>query len=542
MVLPGFSAERSLYATNNVYRSRKTVGEPGLPAEDEAIHDSTCGDELQPRLMQSPELGPIMPCPPGSRKWTICNVNGECFDTCRPVRGTSPSRIPIRRAAPVCDPPCAPGSFCCGVTPESSTGRCVDLSSDNFNCGSCWHPCFAEGGSCCNGQCCTNTCCSTNGRDSCSDTDTDPSNCGTCGNSCATDQYCFGGRCGNADCSGVWTDTSTDALNCGSCGNQCLSGQSCIGGRCTCGIVPTPIPTLFSSPYSNRNYYLNDGCKNIVNATVKFTTTSSMMSNNGFTIQVNADPPSGSDMWQQYAFLIVGNSIRGAINNWRDFSTSVVCDYITLASTPIKNGLPAGFGLTLQLLTDSAENITGAQYIVSDASGTILANKTFLVKDAGCHCTGACVGFSPGNPSPDLAPITNFTVDIVGPGDGQGTTFSSGAGTITYLYGGDGLFPATSKPPCVVSSSVITAETSNAIYGSLNGCPGPIFSQTVSINPRTCTTTFGSCTGARGAESCLMVGSAGQCCHSTLFYGNFPWITTCSDLQTERQGCTGPCY
>src|SRR5262249_40852010 len=155
---------------------------------------------------------------------------------------------------------------------------------------------------------------------------------------------------------------------------------------------------------------------------------------NGFTLQLNANSPAGTevDVFQQYGFSIVGNSIQGFINNWAGLGTQIVCDYIGLGSTPLSNGIPAGYSLILSLLNDSSGNVTGANYQVFDKNGNNLANSNSLVENARCMCGGLCTGFTVG----DLSPITAFTVDIVGPGNGQGTAFSSGSGAITYSVAG----------------------------------------------------------------------------------------------------------
>jgi hypothetical protein len=287
------------------------------------------------------------------------------------------------------------------------------------------------------------------------------------------------------------------------------------------------------------NYIFDNACNTIVGLTVKLLVTTDLVSDNGFSIQLNANSPSGTevDAFQQYGFTIDGSLIKGFINNWANLTTQIVCDDIGLGSTPLSNGIPAGYSLVLNLLNDSSGNVTGANYQVFDNKGNNVANSNFSVASARCRCGGTCTGFTVG----DLSPITAFTVDIVGPGNGQGTAFSSGSGTITYSVANGKIGPLRVQPICV-EARFGTAETSNASYGVLNVCPQPSFTQSLSIKPITCTTTTGMCTGARGSESCITVNGVTQCCHSTLFYGFYPWIKACDDGQVEDQGCTGPCY
>jgi hypothetical protein len=138
-----------------------------------------------------------------------------------------------------CDVP----STCCGGT------SCVDLSSDQQNCGSCGKACTGSltcvGGACqCRGIVCT-------GADSCCDSGCknlmdDPANCGTCGKSCSAGELCVGGQCqcgtmpcmsNQACCNSQCTTTDSDAQNCGACGNICNPGEQCAGGSCSCSLA-----------------------------------------------------------------------------------------------------------------------------------------------------------------------------------------------------------------------------------------------------------------------------------------------------------------
>jgi hypothetical protein len=148
---------------------------------------------------------------------------------------------------------CAPWLGCAaGGTPQGSGaggaagcesgtlcgGTCVDLMSDQGNCGACGTACGA--GQVCSGGTCTLDCgagttkCGTN----CVDTQNDPSNCGTCGMACPMGQVCSAGACGltcaggTTLCSGKCVDTQIDPANCGGCGMACSMGQICSAGAC----------------------------------------------------------------------------------------------------------------------------------------------------------------------------------------------------------------------------------------------------------------------------------------------------------------------
>ena len=196
-----------------------------------------------------------------------------------------------------------------------------------------------------------------------------------------------------------------------------------------------------------------------------------IVSDIGFSLQVNAYSPSGTEPTaaQQYGVTITGNSISGFIDNWRDVATLVVCDNFGLASTPLSNGLPAGYSLLVGLLNDASGNVTAANYQVFDDKGNQLANSTVNVQNAACNCGilgPPCLGFQPG----DLSPMSSFTVDLVGPDNSQTTTFSSGAGSIRYNVWSAPIFPVNSTPLCV-ELDFGTAEQSNVSYGTLNSCP-----------------------------------------------------------------------
>ena len=132
---------------------------------------------------------------------------------------------------------CPIGTALCG-------GRCVNLNSDNVNCGGCNTVC-QQGDLCQKGICgggglgaCPGMQTRCNGQ--CSDTSVDILNCGTCGVACAQNQTCMAGTCadasncpmGQTSCAGNCKDLSSDATNCGSCGNACPQGQTCQASVC----------------------------------------------------------------------------------------------------------------------------------------------------------------------------------------------------------------------------------------------------------------------------------------------------------------------
>jgi hypothetical protein len=85
----------------------------------------------------------------------------------------------------------------------------------------------------------------------------------------------------------------------------------------------------------------------------------------------------------------------------------------TVLSLP-NNTVPAGYALEIDLINDSAGNITGATFSVTDNTG-----KTTSVS-------------SPTLDANQQFPIVAFQVNVVGPDNESDSQFYSGAGTITY--------------------------------------------------------------------------------------------------------------
>jgi glucosylceramidase len=167
----------------------------------------------------------------------------------------------------------------CGSGLMACNGSCVNVQTDNQNCGTCQLACdtgtVCQGGSCvcatglfsCSGQCvssntdhcgascaacpsgnvcndgqCASSCGS--GSTMCGDgacsSNIDSAHCGTSCTLCGGGASCTNGTCtcgvsGQQNCNGTCIDTSSNASNCGSCGQACGSGQSCLNGTCTGG-------------------------------------------------------------------------------------------------------------------------------------------------------------------------------------------------------------------------------------------------------------------------------------------------------------------
>jgi hypothetical protein len=137
---------------------------------------------------------------------------------------------------------CAAPNTCCDTT----AGTCVNLMTDNNNCGACKKMCpsglLCDNGACkCNGQICSqaDTCCPAG----CANLMSSTANCGSCGHACAANEVCSSGICqcgtttcttGQSCCGTACKTLDSDTMNCGACGHACNAGEQCVTGHCVC--------------------------------------------------------------------------------------------------------------------------------------------------------------------------------------------------------------------------------------------------------------------------------------------------------------------
>jgi hypothetical protein len=163
------------------------------------------------------------------------------------------------------DSQCLPGHRFCG-------GICVNTSTSDEHCGSCYNQCIPYTG-CYAGTC---ICMADSCPSGCVDLDSDHFNCGECDNVCLEHQVCYEGKCyyvcgADEDCPNP-TNQCCDAslcreldctdLECGPdpvCGKQCgtcVSGIECDAGNCAGG--PACIPAC---PYGSECVDLDGICE-----------------------------------------------------------------------------------------------------------------------------------------------------------------------------------------------------------------------------------------------------------------------------------------
>jgi hypothetical protein len=118
--------------------------------------------------------------------------------------------------------------------------------------------------------------------------------------------------------------------------------------------------------------------------------------------------------------------------------------------------------LQIQLSTDGNGNVTKATFNYTDAGGALSTADFPLASGA-------------------AFPIYGFQPVLVGPYDGAPTSFTSGAGTLTYTVSSGSLGIETTS--CGGYYEPGTAEDSNSIYGDVTPATGSNATQSVAVVP-----------------------------------------------------------
>jgi hypothetical protein len=422
MSLPGFSAELGLYRSSRVY----LAGDSAVGRQtSEIVVPAMCNQTAYEQCIASNQVH----MPPGSLEVYCltqygCLLNGDicvgegaskhCAFSGEFTCGGRPCPV----GHPCCEGTCcSPGDFCCGET------------------------CCKPGQVCCNGIC----------RNIASD----PNNCGRCDNVCKNGDICCNGTCCGVDscCAGPQNAKICCPAGPNSCNDAVVQpGYTCCNGN---AIPPT------SQLKSWSQYFLYaPGCGPIEGLKVIFDASQEpMVSNTGFSVQLNAFQQGTLGNWLQFIFFVDSN---GAISaNIQDHTTST---QYPGGSSKYANFTNTNQYLSIELIYDRNESVNGAIFSACNSDGTSCESHPLSVPNPSHHSVNAFqvnVVFDPGGPLPAYA------------------TFTEGSGSITYRVARGqrlcnlGINPAAGL--CDTSGNntyQFTAEQSNVVYDSISSATG----------------------------------------------------------------------
>lgn len=514
-MLPGFSAASSLYQSRYMYAAASLSGDVAqlastggtvIPANGDGR--GSCGPGTQ-YCIDTGECVSYL-CPPHAR---LQHYGGPCAWYCYCDASLCPPGQVLAPGASV-DNECPCVSCKSGTIP--CHGTCIDspgLLTDPNNCGSCGNKCLG-GSTCQSGTCrcqdgdppCGSTCCGEyydccNGG--CVNYLPDPNNCGGCGITCPTGETCQNGTCtcggttcppGQACCNGNCT---------GACDNACLQGQECCNGICI------NVPNLIGSGNYTIGNCTAGECSFINGLTVTLTVNDEMIAevtgggltspvqNGGFGVQLNAWPSSGQAVgWMQYSLVVQNSQALGWIEYWEGGSHIDSSKVITPLPSNI---IHAGSLLKIALSNNSDGSVSGATFTVIDPTAGISGTVQVPVPNLS-------------NGPAALFPIYAFWASIVGPDDGEVSTFSSGAGTIEYELSNGTLCLQGDTSTCTnVNAYTGTGEDSNLSYTVVDPCCGSPLTQTFGAPQPPPSCPNGATSGCAQGEICLVPGAPPDC-------------------------------
>jgi hypothetical protein len=261
----------------------------------------------------------------------------------------------------------------------------------------------------------------------------------------------------------------------------------------------------------NTTETLVSGCSALQGLTVTFTVTEDLVTigDVGFGFQVNTYPTGGQVAqsqplnWFQYPIVVSGGDVTWFVPEYWDTVNFV--DSGPTFSQPWPTGYtpnPANTTMALPVIPDDS----GGLSLASVASNRVLAGsilQVVLTTDSG-NVTQATYNYT--DPGGQLSTHTysfgsgqQFSIYgiqgvIVGNDNGAPTSFTSGAGTLTYEVSSGSLTLESASTPCAGNGEPGTAEDSNAIYGDFIGTGTSTVTQSVSVVPTSMSFVFGQST------------------------------------------------
>ncbi len=288
-----------------------------------------------------------------------------------------------------------------------------------------------------------------------------------------------------------------------------------LGKRIIDGLVLAPTPTPIVPPGkqlatpgtgdvlapsgglgSNSNYFLASDCSPVTGLSVTIDVTQDILSDIGFSFQLNCYSPQGANsFWQQYIMefdTANGTPLKifAMVDNWpsdshrQALNEPAGSDLINTGGQPMLTlptaALPVGYKIMITLEYDKEYNVNGAKFTVIDTKGKSTV-KEIVLESLNANHTNPPKRIT----TADLAPIYAFELNLVGRTNSQNTYLLTGAGTFTYAATSS-LTVLSKKPVCVAGQGIDTAETANSVYGALPAGPSKSISQsfaTLMLNP-----------------------------------------------------------
>jgi hypothetical protein len=265
------------------------------------------------------------------------------------------------------------------------------------------------------------------------------------------------------------------------------------------GSFPATVSTVAASNLgSNTNYLLYGDCKPLIELSVSIEITQDMVCQSvappteckpggtnqfGFSFQLNCYSAAGDKCaYQQYVMAFWRNSAGGfnviyGVDNWPVSGPNLINNNFPVLGTLPTAVLPAGYQIEIVLVNSNTapNSVEFAVFRLLDNHGNQVGTDESVT-----------IASVPGASASDLAPITAFELNIVGPINGEIAVLTSGAGYISYVSLKPPLkvyVPTTSNPfPSCTETTAGTCETANTFYGFLPSNSNLTFKQSFEVS------------------------------------------------------------